>query len=274
MKQLLKYPGSKFKLSEKIISIMPKHKIYLEPFFGSGGVFFNKMPSQRETINDIDKLVVNFFKVCRDYPYELMTKVYFTPFARSEYLEAEEKYKSCKLETKEEKIESARLFLVRCSQSYGTKLSEKVGWKNTKQSSGPDNPFIFKSYIELIEQVCNRLKDAQIECKDAKGLIKNYNFDDCLIYADPPYLKTKRQRNYYRHEMFKEEEHIELLEILLKHKGYVILSGDDTELYNNYLHEWDKMYLNLVAQGGKKRQECIYCNFEISKQLDFIEELK
>ena len=48
------------------------------------------MPSQRETINDIDKLVVNFFKVCRDYPYELMTKVYFTPFARSEYLEAEE----------------------------------------------------------------------------------------------------------------------------------------------------------------------------------------
>lgn len=34
----LKYPGSKWRMAEWIISLMPPHKSYLEPFFGSGAV--------------------------------------------------------------------------------------------------------------------------------------------------------------------------------------------------------------------------------------------
>ena len=271
MNQLLKYPGSKFKLANEIIALFPKHKFYLEPFFGSGGVFFNKLPSYRETINDIDDMVVNFFEVCRDYPDELMTKVYFTPFARSEYLRSESRYKDLPMNTKEEKIECARTFLVRCSQSYGTKLSEKVGWKNSKLSSGPNNPAIWIRNTNLIMEVCERLKKAQIECRDAIKLIGDYNFEDCLIYADPPYLKEKRQRSYYRYEMYKEDEHIRLLKALLKHQGSVVLSGDDTELYNDYLHNWNKLSFSTVAQGGLIREECIYFNFnhEPNSQLRF-----
>lgn len=43
---VLKYPGSKWKTAEWIISLMPPHKSYLEPFFGSGAVFFKKPPSR------------------------------------------------------------------------------------------------------------------------------------------------------------------------------------------------------------------------------------
>lgn len=65
MKRILNYPGSKWTLAAKIIEIMPPHKTYIEPFFGSGAVYFNKPSVQVETINDIDSRVVNFFKVCR-----------------------------------------------------------------------------------------------------------------------------------------------------------------------------------------------------------------
>lgn len=62
---LLNYPGSKANLSAEIIGMMPKHRSYLEPFFGSGAVFFRKEKSPIETINDLDGDVA--YVVCRVY---------------------------------------------------------------------------------------------------------------------------------------------------------------------------------------------------------------
>ena len=66
MKTILKYPGAKNRLAPWICEHIPNHKVYLEPFFGSGAVFFNKTPVHIETINDLNSDVYNFFKVLRD----------------------------------------------------------------------------------------------------------------------------------------------------------------------------------------------------------------
>lgn len=52
---VLKYPGAKWRMADWIVENMPKHKTYLEPFFGSGAVLFNKTPSPIETVNDLDE---------------------------------------------------------------------------------------------------------------------------------------------------------------------------------------------------------------------------
>ena len=75
MKPVLKYPGSKWRLAEWIVSLMPPHKSYLEPFFGSGAVFFKKPPSRIETINDLDGEIINLFRCIREQPEELMRAV-------------------------------------------------------------------------------------------------------------------------------------------------------------------------------------------------------
>ena len=80
MNAILKYPGGKWRIAEWIISYFPEHKVYLEPFFGSGACFFNKQPSYIETINDMNGDIVNLFRVCRDYPEELAEKINLTPF--------------------------------------------------------------------------------------------------------------------------------------------------------------------------------------------------
>ena len=42
MNAILKYPGAKWRIADWIIEEMPAHHSYVEPFFGSGAVFFNK----------------------------------------------------------------------------------------------------------------------------------------------------------------------------------------------------------------------------------------
>ena len=85
MNAILKYPGGKWRISKWIISHFPEHKVYVEPYFGSGAVFFNKEPSYIETINDVDGNIVNLFKVCREYPDKLAQLIELTPFSREEF---------------------------------------------------------------------------------------------------------------------------------------------------------------------------------------------
>ena len=75
MNAILKYPGAKWRIADWIIENMPTHHSYIEPYFGSGAIFFNKSPSNIETINDLDGEVVNFFEVVRDMPEELAAKI-------------------------------------------------------------------------------------------------------------------------------------------------------------------------------------------------------
>ena len=88
MKAILKYPGAKNRLADWIIQFVPEHKVYLEPYFGSGAVFFNKEKAKIETINDMDGEVVNFFRAIREYPAELAKIVEMTPYSREEYEKA------------------------------------------------------------------------------------------------------------------------------------------------------------------------------------------
>ena len=78
MKAILKYPGSKWGKAEWITSFFPKHHSYLEPFFGSGAVLFNKERSNIETVNDLDNNVVNLFEWIKNDPEKLAHEIYYT----------------------------------------------------------------------------------------------------------------------------------------------------------------------------------------------------
>lgn len=72
-------------MANRIVNCFPDHHSYLEPFFGSGAVLFNKPRSPIETVNDLDGNVVNLFKWIKDDPERLAHEIYFTPYARQVY---------------------------------------------------------------------------------------------------------------------------------------------------------------------------------------------
>lgn len=234
-----------------IINHFPDHQTYLEPFFGSGAVLFSKQRSKLETINDIDGEVVNLFRVIREKPDELARAIHLTPHSREEYylsyLEAEDD------------LERARRLIVRLWQGRGGKTSHRTGWRSMIEMNGPLPGKEWLKFPEKISAVAERLIGVQIENQPAVELINRYSRQNVLIYADPPYILATRTTSSYKHEMT-ENDHVELLTVLEKHPGPVILSGYSHPLYDENLKHWRKETKRAKAEAGAIRREVIWIN--------------
>lgn len=254
MKAIMKYPGSKWGTAQWIISHFPEHHSYVEPFFGSGGVFFNKPRSDIETINDLDGDVVNLFQWIRNDPEKLAHEIYFTPYSREVYEAAYQK-------EPENSLEKAVLFYIRLNMGHGFRTTgEKVGWKIDVQ--GREKAYSAAEWCKIHEKImeaAERLRGVQIENRPAVDIIKRFNFENVLIYCDPPYILSTRCRKQYRHEM-SDADHVELLEALLKHKGPVVISGYASELYDDILKGWQREERINYAQNAQRRREIIWYN--------------
>lgn len=271
MEPILKYPGAKWKIAEWIIERMPPHVGYVEPFFGSGAVFFNKQKSKIETIADLDGSIIRFFKTCREHPEELAYALSMTPWSREEFLRSD----FC--DSNVDDIEAARQFAVRCWQTFGARTHCKTGWRNTTartDNPGPDNPKLWRRLPKIVIQVADRLLDAQIENRPAIEVIEHNNGNNVLIYADPPYMKNTRTLNgdQYRHEM-SDRDHEKLLEALKKHKGMVLLSGYDSPMYRDMLTGWRMETRKTTAEKGVNRTEILWSNPAVMEAMPYITDL-
>ena len=256
MNALLNYPGAKWGMAKEIIALMPPHRSYLEPFFGSGAVLFNKPPSAIETVNDIDDDIVNFFRVLREQPEELARAISLTPYARDVVDDAYDNWGT-------DPIDRAYRFIVRSKMTHGFKMHNKSGFKIDVQ--GRERAYCVDAWNRVPEdlvQAALRLKAVQIENRPALDMIRRFNYGNVLIYADPPYLMSTRCCKQYRHEMT-EQDHVELLAALLQHKGPVILSGYPSELYDRELKSWSRITRKSYNQNSDPRTEVLWCNFEV-----------
>ena len=251
VKAILRYPGAKWELSKWICSNLPPHSIYVEPFFGSGAVFFGKKPVKTETLNDVDGNVVNLFKIIRERSEELCRVIELTPWARDEY------FSSYSVDETADELEQARLFLVRCWQAFGSRNGARSGWRNRTTGSSPKEPSIWRTLPERVRIAAERLRYAQIENMDAINLIQRYNAPNCLIYADPPYMPDTRSRGIYAHEC-DEAYHEQLLYALEAHIGSVVLSGYNHPLYNERLRHWKRIEKTTCVERAARRTEILW----------------
>lgn len=266
MRNVLKYPGSKNRISSWIVSQIPEHSVYLEPYFGGGSIFFNKKKSRIETINDLSGEVYNYFKVLREKPEELILTLHLTPFSRLEY-------ECCYEEETEEtvdEVERARRFAVKCCQGFSCSNKYRNGWKNSKAATSPITTNFWNSFPEILSQASMRLKEAQIEHCPALTLIRQYDKKEVFMYLDPPYRISTRKSHLYEFEM-SDPDHEELLKELVGHQGKIMISGYDNDMYNDYLKDWYSETCNAVAESSQRRTEKVWRNYELDRQQNFFE---
>ena len=255
MNTLLNYPGAKWGMAKEIVSLMPPHRSYLEPFFGSGAVLFNKPQSAIETVNDIDGDIVNFFRVLREQPDRLAKAISLTPYAREVFDDAHANRGT-------DAFDRAYRFAIRSKMGHGFKTNQKTGFKVDVYAR--ERSYCVSCWNRLPADLLDaaiRLKSVQIENRPALDLIRRFNCENVLIYADPPYLLETRGGKMYRHEMT-EQDHVDLLDALKQHKGSVIISGYPSEMYDRELTGWSRITRKSYNQNAEQRTEVLWCNFE------------
>jgi DNA adenine methylase len=248
----LHYLGSKWRIAPWIIENLPPHKVYVEPFGGGAAVLLRKDPSNLEIYNDLDSMVVNFWRVLRTDAAELVRRLKLTPWSREEYLLA--------WEPTDDPIERARRLFIRTWMAYSGETDRPSGWRAAK-TERKNGTIIQWGVEERLLAVATRWREVQIEHDNALKVIRRFDTPNALFYCDPPYVhSTRSSGSGYAFER-NDDEHLELLDLLNGIQGKALISGYPCDLYKIHLpaRRWRRLERESRTRDPKaNRTEVLY----------------
>lgn len=266
--QPLKWHGGKGafngKLAKWIISLMPPHLHYVEPFFGGGSVLLHKDPEGvSEVVNDLSADLTNFWRVLATTPDRMLRELWGTPFAQYVFDGAEQALADS------DNVRRATAFFIRCRQSrQGLQKDFATLSRNRTRGGMNEQVSAWLTAVEGLPDVHARLKRVVILNRPALDVIKQQDGPETCFYLDPPYLHaTRTTTKDYSHEM-SEAEHALLLSCLNNLQGKFLLSGYRSDMYDTAAEQfgWSRREFPIVNNASGKAEkeiktECVWTNF-------------
>jgi DNA adenine methylase len=248
---VLKWAGGKRQILGGIRECLPPESdvsTYHEPFFGGGALFFELWPHPNgSTINDINKRLMNFYRIVSKHPEELIETLETfdrpksVPDSSREY--SDESWKDKEIDQyyyqqrelfnrrprnqEFDNIEEAALLLYLNRTCYNGLYRENM--------SGEFNvPIGRHSSVDWVQasritQASRALQNIDICCDDFDYVLDHASEDD-LVYFDPPYKPVSHTSSFveYSSEKFNTEEQERLRDVaveLVETGAYVVISN-------------------------------------------------
>ncbi len=253
---ILRRLGNKSKIAKKIQVHFPRHYIYIEPFFGAGGMFFNKPKSKYNVLNDIDSDVYNLFQVVSNKKSELEAAFKAMPIHQKLW-----EYWKNNQETDPIKKSLRFLFL----SNYGY-----LGQSETlRYLSGNTSKLLY----ENIERTNAFIFGCEFMSTDFRDIFKKLPFKNkkekfnTFVYCDLPYLETN---NNYQ-QGFSKQDSLDLFDVLENSGVHFAMSEFDNPFI---LDQAKQRGLNIIAIGERRnlknrRLEILITNYKPA-QLSFL----
>jgi len=239
---LIRYPGSKDKMTGQIQEYFPDHlrlqlfaasgdREYREPFFGAGSVGIRLItdvlnPGCRVWLNDKDPALVAMWLSVKDHPRELAQKIQrFEPTAEAfwQFKESDDKPTGNIVEDGFRKLALHQISF----SGLGYMAGGPLGGKNSENPAYPPGcrwrPMRLSKTVWELHKRLSRFKQLKITCGDFAPLIEGAN-ESTFIYIDPPYYEKGPQ--LYKHSM-SEHDHARLAALLGVSNASWVLSYDD-----------------------------------------------
>lgn len=207
--------GNKKSMWKEVYAHFPKHITYAEPFFGAGGMYFNKPKSKYNYINDLDSDVYNLFKVVLNQKEDLKELLKIMPIS-TDLLDYWKKNKET------EPIKKALRFLFLSNFTfYGKMITLRITEGN------PMNML-----LSSIDETFKLLYGSVFTNWDFRKFINTVsggsrNKDELFFYCDPPYLNTGQN---YETPIWKDQDLIDLIDCLVKSKAKFAVSEFSNDL--------------------------------------------
>lgn len=258
----ISYYGGKQKLAQTILQFIPEHTLYAEPFLGGAAVFFAKKPSDVEVINDTNKELINFYRVCKTRFHELQSLIRVTLHSRDQHDDAWVIYNKPHLH---DEVRRAWAVWVLSTQSFSSMIDGSWGYDKTERTTTKK---ITNKRDEFTEQIAIRLQNAQIESADALYIIQSRDTPKSFFYCDPPYYNS----NCGHYDGYSYQDFENLLESLTNIKGKFLLSSYPSDVLKKYRkqygwHQWSvELGVSVNNKSGyqKRKVEVLTANYALT----------
>lgn len=257
MDSFIKYLGGKSLLRNKIISLMPPHRTYIEPFCGGSWVLFQKPISLIEVINDVDDEIINMYEVVKNKLKMFIKWLQLIPISESlfNYYCNEDVNGIPLRDPKRNKIigipEMGAKTYYKIMNCFNGNLREKP---NFAFGSSHKSSFV-RFYKTDWNKIRDRLKEVTILNRDFKEILKKYDDPKSFFYLDPPYMVATDKKSYYRNT-FSMKDHNDLLVYLIELQGKFILSYDNNDSIKNMYEEFN------IIESNEFPNELIITNYK------------
>lgn len=261
LKTPISYYGGKQKLATKIISLIPDHVLYAEPFTGGAAVFFAKEPSEVEVLNDTNKELMNFYRTVQNDFVGLEKEIRITLHSRDLYRKASVIYNHPDMFTE---IKRAWALWVLSTQSFSSMLDGSFGFDKSAQTTTRK---IINNRNRFTEDYAIRLQNVQLESADALYVIGSRDTPNSFFYIDPPYFNS----NCGHYDGYSEQDFENLLLLISKINGKFLLSSYPSALLLKYTklfgwHMWSyETGVTVNNRSGylKRKVEVLTANYPI-----------
>jgi DNA adenine methylase len=248
----LAYLGGKNRVARKIISLIPEHICYCEPFCGGAQVFFHKEPSKVELLNDLNEDIFNFLRICQQHYEELVRYLRFAIASRRWF----DLFEKTPPEALTDIQRAARFFFLQ-KNCYGG-LIVRRNFAVSVQDGSNYNP---ERLPELLRKAHERLLNVQLECLTYQEILRKYDRTYTFFYLDPPYFN----RPYYKFN-FEEKDYVQLAEHLKNLKGKFLLSLNDVpeirRIFRSFNIKPVQLFYSSQRKAGKRYSELLISNYE------------
>lgn len=216
----------------------PEHEVFIEPFFGAGGCFFNKPQARVNLLNDNDSEVFNLWMVIKERREDFRRELEMTPVHM-------DLWNHWKKVIPEDPVMKAVRFVFFSNFGY-------MGKPDTLHLLVDTRPKHVA--LDAIEAAFAALGDTKFANMDFRKFLDGVVFrtgstaDKAFIYNDPPYLSTGN--NYS--SGFTEKDSRDLIEANIKTGCRFAMSEFDNPAILDLAKEYG---LNVITIGERKNMK-------------------
>lgn len=259
VRQAFGSPGGKRAMAKRLVSMLPDHATYVEPYAGGAALFFAKEPSKGEVLNDLDTNIATAYKDLAEIDDASIRKL-----QRHDWTVSKNTFKRLKNKTANSAIGRLYTFLYKRGAAYG----------NYTQPSASHEGKVLK-VANRIPAIRDRLQGVTVLNTDALEVIKKYDSPDTFFFLDPPYpteWKFDGNTGSANANEWQGKDLHALLELLKTIKGKFILTlEEEIEKLMPDQFEVHKITMQRQMSLGPKgkmgeEDELIVCNFPLQSE--------